>query len=371
MATVVRGPLDFSRREPPRSHPAPHPYRNQAALTAPAVVDLPLSSGRSFPQLVQNKPGKGWINPNTSAGVPLPLFPRPKPPTLEPHAFQGLPPQVVALQVQPFALTAPIDSFAPPQTVESLPFIRLLYQNADTTQSSFAVNKPVVVQLALTGVSATGQAGTVASAITYGASGNAATGAVGNIAAGSDFSAAVTGNAATGNVGTVASAVTYGVTGNQASGQVGSVVAAVTFGATGNQASGAVGTVASAVAPALTGNQAAGDVGNVLVAGDVIRSVSGVQASGQVGTVSQYIPPVFIGGDADEPKKQKFRNEREEIRKSILRAINGPEEVREVVERVVAATKDPNVEIEDLRRDYEAAKAEIARLEEEDILMLL
>lgn len=169
------------------------------------------------------------------------------------------------------------------------------------------------VTLAITGNAATGNVGTVVSAVAYSITGNAATGAIGTVS--SALSYAITGNVGTGGVGTVNSAVSYGLTGNQASGFVGSVSApgsttiaisgnaattavglpasAVSYTLSGVQASGAAGSVSSALSYGLIGSASATSVGSVTRSGNVTLSITGVSASAVAGSVTSPAP-VFV-----------------------------------------------------------------------------
>lgn len=140
------------------------------------------------------------------------------------------------------------------------------------------------VTLSLTGVSAAGQLGTLASAISYALSGNQATGQVGNV--GDAISYALTGAGAAGQVGSVGDSISYTLSGNQATGAVGTVSYAsdITLALTGASATGAVGSVVPAVSYALSGVNATGNVGAVVA--NVTYALSGASATGQVGNVS-------------------------------------------------------------------------------------
>lgn len=115
--------------------------------------------------------------------------------------------------------------------------------------------------------------------VTTGLTGDAASGAVGSVAA--TQSAALSGVNASGLVGSVAVGErSVALTGVVATGSVSSFFAA---NLTGTPASGLVGTVVNESAFALTGDAASGLVGSVAVGARLV-ALTGVNAAGSVGT---------------------------------------------------------------------------------------
>lgn len=161
------------------------------------------------------------------------------------------------------------------------------------------------VTVALTGVSGTGGAGTIAPVASVALTGNAATGVVGTLTP--TRTVAMTGNAATAAVGTLAPATVVPLTGVSATGGTGTispqqagsaaisgVSATGTAGtatpntsvaATGVQATSAAGAVGQSRTVALTGASATSAAGNVNSTSDIVVAISGNAASAQVGSL--------------------------------------------------------------------------------------
>lgn len=145
-----------------------------------------------------------------------------------------------------------------------------------------------------TGVAGTGQVGTLIAKILaqVALTGVSASGQVGAVTVTGAALAAPTGVAGSGSVGTVSAGVIaqVSVTGVSASGQSGTVTAKT--GAkgtpTGVSATGSVGTVAvtAGVVVTLSGVQASGSPGSVTVLSGSVIPVTGVQGTGQAGSVS-------------------------------------------------------------------------------------
>lgn len=153
------------------------------------------------------------------------------------------------------------------------------------------------VSAALTGVAATGAAGTVGPQTAKALTGNAGTGAAGAFAP--TTSKALTGNAGTGSVGSVTPVRAGAITGVSSTGSTGTVVPNVTIALTGNQATGAVGTVTavsdgSDVSAALTGVAGTGSVGTVTP--NLSIALTGVSATGAVGSVTAGQPLTGVVG---------------------------------------------------------------------------
>lgn len=164
-----------------------------------------------------------------------------------------------------------------------------------------SVAASISVTRALTGVESTGAAGStgVSVSATRSLNGVEATGAAGTVTTGANVTKAVTGVASTGQVGAVGvtksgSAV---LTGLQATGEVGSVAASltVTRGLTGLESTGEIGNVGLSVSAtrSLAGVESTGAVGSVAFAQSGSAILSGVQATGAVGSVSVASSGVF------------------------------------------------------------------------------
>jgi hypothetical protein len=172
--------------------------------------------------------------------------------------------------------------------------------------------------VAITGVSATGSAGSVGVSVAKELTGQSATGSLGTLTP--TFSVALTGVGATGAAGVVS--VGIGLTGQEATGAAGSVspvfsVPITGVGATGEigdvepqivtevaltgvQATGSAGSVSPVFSVALTGAEATGAVGTPGVSFSI--ELSGVEATGAAGTVSpeteaivHYVMPADFG----------------------------------------------------------------------------
>lgn len=143
------------------------------------------------------------------------------------------------------------------------------------------------VTVALTGVSATASAGTLAPSNSKAITGTAATAAAGTLAPSN--SKAVTGNAATGAAGTVAPSASIGITGNAATAAAGTLAPSVSVSLTGNAGTSAVGTVSPSVGVtvALTGVAASASAGNVAPATSI--GLTGNAGTGAVGTVTPSV----------------------------------------------------------------------------------
>lgn len=165
------------------------------------------------------------------------------------------------------------------------------------------------VSVSVTGVSATGEVGTVTvtavTGVTVPVTGVTATGELGtvSVAAISNASVSVTGVTATGTVGTVtvSAKATVSPTGVEATGAVGTVTIdfAIHVLVTGVEATGAVGTVqvSADASTTVSGVQGDGTLGSVTVTIGIRANVTGVSATGAVGTaVVVFNTMVFVTG---------------------------------------------------------------------------
>lgn len=236
---------------------------------------------------------------------------------------------------------------------------RALTGNQATGQAG-SVGVAADATLALTGNQATGAVGSVGVSVSasQALTGNQSTGAVGTVTPSTGTVLALTGNEGTGQVGSVAgsTATSIALTGNGAAGQVGSVSPATGASAslTGVSATGAVGDVAAFASflQALTGNQAAGQVGSVIVGGDKTEALTGVSGVGGVGSVG--VPGAGVGDyGGGKPKKKRFVVER-----------NGKLLVFNTANAAVRAIPDlPEVPTPKQIKKVEAVVAEVLRTE--------
>jgi hypothetical protein len=142
----------------------------------------------------------------------------------------------------------------------------------------------------LSGVSASGVVGDVVKNIPP-QDGVVATGQVGNV--GLTTTVALSGVAASGDVGTVAGG--HLVSGVEATGAVGNVGKSVTVALSGVSASGQVGTVSGSNAVALTGVSAVGETGSLTPEFVFSVALTGVQATGQTGSFGIEHTRAIIG----------------------------------------------------------------------------
>lgn len=126
------------------------------------------------------------------------------------------------------------------------------------------------VTVAITGVSATGAAGSVVPSTTVPVTGVAGTSAVGTVAPGT--SVPVTGVAGTSAVGSIVPSTTVALTGVAGTSAAGTVVPSTTVPVTGLAGTAAVGSVTPATTVGLTGVQATGAVGSVVGFADTFDS---------------------------------------------------------------------------------------------------
>ena len=163
----------------------------------------------------------------------------------------------------------------------------------------------------------------------------------------SDVTLAVTGVAATGAAGTVGVDETVPITGVSDTGDVGSVAAAVNIELSGTQATGQVGIAGVAITVPTSGVEATGSVGTVSNDAPITVSLSGVEAVGSVGFVAAGAPPIIVvnGGHFgyDEKKRGKLwdaekKNEKQRKRKLRAELFGLPPEVRETITTSPGAT---------------------------------
>jgi fibronectin-binding autotransporter adhesin len=156
-----------------------------------------------------------------------------------------------------------------------------------------AGGEPNDTTLALTGVAATGAAGTVGPARAVALTGAASSSAVGSLGVG--MSVVLTGAAATGAAGTIGPGRSVGITGVGASSAVGSVTPAISIVLTGASAVGQLGTIGvnGNLTIALTGVSSTGAAGTVGPGRSV--PVSGVALAGAVGSLGVAISRALTG----------------------------------------------------------------------------
>lgn len=140
--------------------------------------------------------------------------------------------------------------------------------------------------VALTGVSATGSAGTVSQSRTVALTGTTGTGSAGTVSPSQAGSAALTGVTASGSVGTVKPSDTVPDTGVSATGSPGNVGPGNAVGFVGVSATGSTGTLKPSTVVGLSGVSATGSVGTVSPTQAGQAALSGVTATGTAGSLS-------------------------------------------------------------------------------------
>lgn len=136
---------------------------------------------------------------------------------------------------------------------------------------------------ALTAVTGTGSAGTLAPSLTLALTGVSGTGSVGTVAPA--LSLALIGNTGTGSAGTVTPNNSVPLTAVAGTGSVGTAVPTLSLGLTAVTGTGSVGTVLPATVVPLTGVTGAGSVGTVSASGAVTAALTGVTGTGSVGAL--------------------------------------------------------------------------------------
>ena len=224
--------------------------------------------------------------------------------------------------------------------------------------------------------------------------GNAATGSPGSVGVG-ERTVALTGVQATGAAGTVSESDADPLTGNAATGAVGTAGPVNTIALTGVQATGAVGTVSETDADPLVGNAATGQVGTVGFGG-VTVALTGAEATGAVGTVFYTTPPIIItddthDGDYHKKLKERFDEEKQRLeqrRKDIIaayeRIVEGKPDLAkeltagfEITDKQIES-KGPvfvsNIDFDRLINDLDRTQKlwdEYLEMEDEDLMVLL
>lgn len=156
-----------------------------------------------------------------------------------------------------------------------------LIDPADALMSAVRGPAAAGVSVNLTGVSATGEVGSVTETD-------------------SDPLLSVT---ATGEVGTVGHSLSVALTGVAGAAAVGSIAPGTSAATTGVEGTGAVGSVAPSLALALTGVEGLAVVDSVIVVGDVNVDLTGVGATGEVGSVGIVLPSADAVGGDDAPAR--------------------------------------------------------------------
>lgn len=139
--------------------------------------------------------------------------------------------------------------------------------------------------VSLNGVAGSGQAGSVGVSTTVGLTGVQATGGVGTVTPSFETIVALTGVSGAGQIAAVAPASVVPLSGASGGGQVGTVIPTTSKAVAGIQTTGAVGSTGVQRTVTLAGAQGLGEVGSVSILGDVTIALSGVSATGHVGSV--------------------------------------------------------------------------------------
>lgn len=151
----------------------------------------------------------------------------------------------------------------------------------------------VDVNIAITGVTGTGAAGTATISISTGAlTGVAGTGGVGTVGIFSGTEASIAGVVGTGGVGTAIAEVDASVTGQAATAQLGTVIPStpILVNLTGQEATAALGTVTPEIDMHPSGQQATASIGTITWEVDAYTNVNGVAAT------AAYTAPFAISG---------------------------------------------------------------------------
>lgn len=224
--------------------------------------------------------------------------------------------------------------------------------------------------------------------------GNAATGSPGSVGVG-ERTVALTGVQATGAAGTVNESDADPLTGNAATGAVGTAGPVNTIALTGVQATGAVGTVSETDADPLVGNAATGEVGTVGFGG-VTVALTGAEATGAVGTVFYTPEPIIIvddthDGDYHKKLQKRFDEEKQRLeqrRKNVIaayeRIVEGkPDLAKELTAGFEITDKQieskgqvfvSNIDFDKLINDLDRTQKlwdEYLEMEDEDLMVLL
>jgi len=223
--------------------------------------------------------------------------------------------------------------------------------------------------------------------------GNAATGSPGSVGVGAR-TVALTGVEATGQVGTVSESDADPLTGNAATGAVGTATPGTTIALTGVQATGQVGTEGDGITIALTGVQATGQVGTVSHGG-ISFALTGVEATGRAGTVIYVPAPIIIVDDThdgDYHKKlkkrfdeenQRLKRKRDDVIAAYERIVEGkPDLAKELTAGFEIKAKSskkadkslPNIDFDKLINNLDRTERlwnEYLEMEDEDLMVLL
>jgi hypothetical protein len=223
--------------------------------------------------------------------------------------------------------------------------------------------------------------------------GNDATGSPGSVGVGAR-TVALTGVEATGQVGTVSESDADPLTGNAATGAVGTATPGTTIALTGVQATGQVGTEGDGITIALTGVQATGQVGTVSHGG-ISFALTGVEATGTAGNVIYVPAPIIIVDDThdgDYHKKlkkqfdkenQRLKRKRDDVIAAYERIVEGkPDLAKELTagfevkakSSKVTAKSLPSIDFDKFIKDLDRVErlwGEYLEMEDEDLMVLL
>ena len=205
----------------------------------------------------------------------------------------------------------------------------------------------------------------------------------------------ITGNAATGSPGSVGvGARTVALTGVQATGAAGTVTPSITIALTGVQATGQVGTEGESLTIALTGVEATGQVGTVSHGG-ISFALTGVEATGTAGNVIYVPAPIIVVDDThdgDYHKKlkkrfdkenQRLKRKRDDVIAAYERIVEGkPELAKELTAGFEVKAKSskssgkslPSIDFDKLINDLDRTEQlwnEYLEMEDEDLMVLL
>jgi hypothetical protein len=153
---------------------------------------------------------------------------------------------------------------------------------------------------ALSGVSSTAAAGTLAPSISAALLGSAASAAAGSVAAGSDVTTALTGVSATSATGTLSASTSVALTGVSSTTAAGTLAASISAALTGVSSTAAAGTLSAGgdASAAVTGQAASTAQGTVGVTVSGAAALSGASAAASAGTVAVGISTALTGASA-------------------------------------------------------------------------
>lgn len=215
--------------------------------------------------------------------------------------------------------------------------------------------------LSATGVAGTGQVGTLGVDFKIPITGVEATGAIGTLSvANGDITLALTGVSATTGLGTLSPAFSIPLTGVAATGQLGLLAPTVAPSLTGVSGTGQTGTVSPAFSIPITGVAGTGQLGTLVVPGDVTVALTGVSATAQLGNLTPNIDQATTGGGVPHWNPYRPTGETEEQKRA-----------RREAQGIIQRAKQPKADIQELFKEAATVstflKSDIERLEKQAV----